>query len=275
MKLLFLGTGASSGIPSPFSDDFVSEYARKKKGKEMRMRSSALIDGVMMLDVSPDLVACTQKYNLRLNGLKYLLVTHSHSDHLNAEDLAVRRWLKNKDAKLQHLQICASNSATQLIEAKLKEYRTQETCTIFHPKAFETQALDPYLVTPIPVEHMLDEDCYTYLIEKDGKSIFYCTDTGELYEETFAYLKNANKKIDIVIFDCTYGFLTENYGGHMNLTQVRKMKSRLEEIGAIGAKSRVYLTHIATSGLATHKALVKEAKKSKIKVAYDGMRIKI
>lgn len=275
MEVLFLGTGASAGIPMPFSDDKVSEYARKKGGKENRLRTSALIDGVMMIDVSPDITSCAQKYDLRLNALKYLLITHSHSDHLNAEDLAARKTFKNPNGEIETLKICATETPTEIIKAKLKEYNSAETCTFCAPKNRETFAMNQYLVTPFSVEHMVSEDCYTYLIEKDGKTFFYCTDSGELLEDTFTYFKETKKRIDVVVFDCTYAFLKENYGGHMNLTQVRKMKKRLEEIGALDKKSRVYVTHIAPSGQATHKALVKEAKKSKIKVTYDGLKIKI
>ena len=275
MEVLFLGTGASAGIPMPFSDDKVSEYARKKGGKENRLRTSALIDGVMMIDVSPDMTACTQKYNLRLNQLKYLLITHSHSDHLNAEDLAVRKKLKDANGKMETLKICATETPTQIIKAKLKEYGTEGTCAFCRPNNCEKFSMNEYLVTPFLAEHMVNEDCYTYLIEKNGKTFFYCTDSGELLEDTFSYLENAKKRIDVAVFDCTYAFLTEKYGGHMNLSQVKKMKKRLEEMGALDKKSRVYVTHIAPTGRATHKALVKEAKKSGIKVTYDGMKIKI
>ena len=37
--MLFLGTGAAEGIPTPFCRCRVCENARKKGGKEVRMRS--------------------------------------------------------------------------------------------------------------------------------------------------------------------------------------------------------------------------------------------
>ena len=89
------------------------------------------------------------------------------------------------------------------------------------------------------------------------------------------YLEKNKIHIDVYAIDCTYTFLTTNYGGHMNLLQNVKMKDRLEKIGAFDKNSRMIATHIAMAGQATHKELVKKAKKFGIEVAYDGMRVKI
>jgi uncharacterized protein related to proFAR isomerase len=106
---------------------------------------------------------------------------------------------------------------------------------------------------------MLNENCFTYLIEKDGKTYFHGTDSGEILESTFEYLEKNKIHIDVYAIDCTYTFLTTNYGGHMNLLQNAKMKDRLEKIGAFDKNSRMIATHIAMAGQATHKELVKKA----------------
>ena len=65
MEVLFLGTGASEGIPGVFCDCRICQNARKKGGKEVRLRTSVLIDNLMMIDVSPDLIPSTHKYKLK------------------------------------------------------------------------------------------------------------------------------------------------------------------------------------------------------------------
>ena len=275
MEVLFLGTGASEGIPGVFCDCRICQNARKKGGKEKRLRTSVLVDGVMMIDASPDLIPVTHKFNLQLNEMKYLLITHSHSDHLNAEDLASRRWFWAPNPKLETLNVYGNEVPVNMVKAKLKEYRSDHTATFQPIQDRVPFKLGEYTITPFAVEHMLDENCFTYLIEKDGKTYFHGTDSGEILESTFEYLKENKIHIDVYAIDCTYTFLTTNYGGHMNLLQNAKMKDRLIDIGAFDKNSRMIATHIAMAGQATHKELVKEAKKYGIEVSYDGMKVKI
>ena len=274
MDVLFLGTGASEGIPGVFCDCRICQNARKKGGKEVRLRTSVLVDNRMMIDVSPDLIPCTHKYKLKLNGLEYLLITHSHSDHLNAEDLGSRKWFWCDKAPAT-LNVYGNEVPVNMVKAKLEEYRTDHTATYQTVQDRVPFKLGEYTITPFAVEHMLNENCFTYLIEKDGKTYFHGTDSGEILESTFEYLEKNKIHIDVYAIDCTYTFLTTNYGGHMNLLQNAKMKDRLEKIGAFDKNSRMIATHIAMAGQATHKELVKEAKKFGIEVAYDGMRVKI
>lgn len=275
MKVLFLGTGASEGIPGVFCTCRICENARKKGGKEKRLRTSVLIDGVMMVDISPDLLSVSQNRNLKLNELKHLLITHSHSDHLNAEDIGSRKWFWAKNPKLETLEVYGNEVPVSMVKAKLEEYRSEHTATFQEVQDRVPFKVGDYTVTPFAVEHMLNETCFTYLIEKDGKTYFHGTDSGEILESTMEYLKENKIHIDVYAIDCTYTFLTTNYGGHMNLLQNVKMKQRLTEIGAFDKNSRMIATHIAMAGQATHKELVKQAKKYGIEVSYDGMTVEI
>ena len=54
MKLKFLGTAASEGIPNPFCNCELCTKARHEGGKDVRTRASALIDGVIQIDLSPE-----------------------------------------------------------------------------------------------------------------------------------------------------------------------------------------------------------------------------
>ena len=54
MQVRLLGTGGSDGIPAFYGNDRVSAHARKVRGKEMRTRSAALVDGTLKIDLGPD-----------------------------------------------------------------------------------------------------------------------------------------------------------------------------------------------------------------------------
>ena len=85
--MLFLGTGAAEGIPTPFCRCRVCENARKKGGKEVRMRSGFRVSRELLIDFGPDLFAGCVKTGTDLYDLKYLLITHTHEDHLDIGNL--------------------------------------------------------------------------------------------------------------------------------------------------------------------------------------------
>ena len=64
MKLHFLGTAASEGIPNPFCRCEHCLKARKLAGKDIRTHSSAIVDDIMLIDVSP-----TFSYQLMRDGM--------------------------------------------------------------------------------------------------------------------------------------------------------------------------------------------------------------
>ncbi|MCP5916694.1 carbon-phosphorus lyase, partial [Klebsiella pneumoniae] len=54
MKIHFLGTAASEGIPNPFCRCEYCQQARIRKGKDIRTHSSAIIDDQLLIDVAPE-----------------------------------------------------------------------------------------------------------------------------------------------------------------------------------------------------------------------------
>ena len=50
----FLGTGAGEGIPNPFCTCRICEYARKHGGKDIRTRSSFMLDRHTIIDMGAD-----------------------------------------------------------------------------------------------------------------------------------------------------------------------------------------------------------------------------
>ena len=54
MIVKYLGTGAAEGIPAVFCHCNICKHARQKKGRNIRTRSQALIDGKLLIDFGPD-----------------------------------------------------------------------------------------------------------------------------------------------------------------------------------------------------------------------------
>ncbi len=90
MKITFLGTGTSHGVPS--IDCMISQYSKCPKGvcrladvnpRHRRTRSSILVqlqDYCILIDVSADFRAQVLREQIR--KIDAVLVTHSHADHI-------------------------------------------------------------------------------------------------------------------------------------------------------------------------------------------------
>jgi len=82
MKVRFLGTAAFEGIPSLFCGCALCAKAKQIGGKELRTRTSVMIDDDLKVDFPPDTLLHMHRDGIDLDQVKDLLFTHSHSDHL-------------------------------------------------------------------------------------------------------------------------------------------------------------------------------------------------
>jgi phosphoribosyl 1,2-cyclic phosphate phosphodiesterase len=275
MKIKFLGTGAALGIPAPFCSCRVCENARAKKGKDIRSRSGLIIDGQMMIDYSPDNFLRAALNGENLIGIKYFLITHDHFDHLDATALA-ESIDQGKSCNEQISRYFYGNE--KVCSALDREFKKAETDKInIHSviKAYRPITIGDYNVTALNAEHDVNQDCFVYLIQKDGKTYFHCCDSGMITEQTLNFLINTSVKLDAVVFDATFGLRKEKFYGHMNLEQVVSLCEKLREFNIINNDTKIYLTHVSHSGRCTHDELMQIARENGINVAYDGLEIEI
>lgn len=76
MKITFLGTGAA---------DWPTE--KPKETAEFRRLSSALIDGVLLIDPGPQVLEALNELGIDPGQIQYIINTHRHSDHFCIETL--------------------------------------------------------------------------------------------------------------------------------------------------------------------------------------------
>ena len=277
MKIKFLGTGASEGTPAIFCECDVCRIARERKGKYIRTRAGIMIDEQLLIDFSPDLYTNSVKYDIHLSAMKDLLFTHSHGDHFFPMDLTARASFTCKARKEDILNAYGGEP----IIAGLKENGWQRNKELTRNlqytvvKSGETfQTAGGYSVTPYATEHMLDEECYIYLIEKGGKSYLQCHDSGVPYDWALEAMAKRGVKLNALALDCTYGLIQEEYGGHMNLNQNIRVKAKMEQLGLIDENTLCYATHIAHCG-GDADELEAKANANGIRIAYDGLEIEI
>ena len=282
MKIQFLGTAAAEAAPAVFCACDHCRYAREKGGKEIRTRSGALIDGKIKIDFGPDSYAHSLQYGLDYSLLHSVLITHTHEDHLNVDDLTLRR------PPFGHLRP-GDGPMTVYGNARLGEMLAPHIsdCTKFQRMIpFETVDIEGYQVTALEAVHFLKngeekkypvihegqeyyraEEALFYLIEKDGESILYAHDTDEFTPADMDFL--AGKKIDLISLDCTNGKLNLDYVGHMGARENLRMREKLMQNGAADEHTIFVANHFSHNGLLPYEELEKLV--PGFIVSYDGL----
>ena len=274
MKITFYGTAAAEGVPALYCDCAVCEAARKRKGKDFRTRSQALVDENLLIDFPADTYMHVLDYGLPLHKISDVIITHSHSDHLYVEDVLMRAPGFSNMGTDKPLNIYGSCTVVDALR------ENQGICNIAEKgylnikclNVFETVCVGGYNVTPLAADHQNEAEAFIYLIEKDGKTILYAHDTGFFPENTMEYLAKVKPHIDFATFDCCYS-LRHCERGHLGFDEVMVMKERLEEICVIDKDSVCCVNHFSHNNGEMYEDMERYAAKYGFLTSYDGMEV--
>jgi len=281
MHLKYYGTsGGGEGIPGMFCTCPICENARRVRGREIRTRSQALVDGKLLIDFPPDTFLHTVHDDLDLPAITALLVTHSHEDHLYPSDFENRKPFFAHVGELgvfhsEPLRIYASALAMRAVRAadcdKLEERRVIDLHEVEYFKSFR---VDDFIVTALAADHAPDTGPALWIVERGGKAMLYGNDTGYFPEETWEYLARAKPQFDFVSLDCTSsGKGSDHRRGHMSLAVNCEVRDRMVELGCAGEHTMFCAHHISHNGGLTHAELTAKAAKCGFHASYDGMKI--
>ena len=231
MKLHFLGTGAADwDIKNPSTDI------------NFRRFSSLLIDEVLLIDPGPCVYEFAESFgypNLT-SGIKYVVNTHSHGDHYNAETLE---------------KLCGGGAEFIKLEAG-----AAPVC------------IGGYRLVALAANHGTCADAVHITVEseKDGKRMFYGCDGSWLPYQTYRAI--AETHFNLMIFDCTVGDKEGDFRifEHNNIRMVEEMVHTLRPYS-----DAFMVSHMARTLHDTHAQLVKRLEKSQIKPAHDNLIITI
>jgi len=270
MEILFLGTGAAEGWPGVFCKCPSCNKARIEGGKNIRARSSVLIDKKYLVDIPPDIYIRSIAYNVNLGDVEYLFITHSHQDHFSYLELNMRKPPFAYLPEGSFLNIYGNPTVIEKIGENIncKEARVN----IYTIRAFESIEGDNFLLTALSADHAPSEESLLYIIKINNKTIFYGHDSGWYPDKTIEYLLNSH--IDIAIFDCTYGPSSEKRY-HMGIPAIVELKNILRKAGSIDSESICIATHFSHNGGLLHKELEEILNPQGFIVAYDGMKLNI
>ena len=273
MKIQYLGTAAAEGWPGIFCRCAVCREALRRGGKDIRTRSQAVIDDRILIDLPQDTYSHMLRFGLDLPSIGTLLVTHSHQDHWYPEELMMRREGFAVDMR-GVLEIYGNDAVGAQLDRVVKdalEYSPNKARINYHEiREFETYHAEGYEFIPLKASHNPRENCFLYVIRKDGRTLFYGNDTGYLPEETWDFIREY--RFDLVSMDCTMQ-KEKLETNHMGLPNNVDVANRLKDMGCADAHTKFVVTHFSHNGGWLHEEMEKRAGEYGFLTAYDGMTV--
>ncbi|MGH2531781.1 MAG: MBL fold metallo-hydrolase [Thermomicrobiales bacterium] len=284
MELTFLGTAASEGYPDAFCGCPNCETARVLGGKSLRKRSAALIDREVLLDLGPDVMAASLQHGVPLTDVRACLLTHEHDDHLDASHLHSRSpHCGVIDAPC--LEFYATQGAIDraagrfgrwlppngLAHSETSARLNLRVCPIEPGQSF---AVGPYRVLSVPATHGTDLLPLLFAIERDGRALFYATDTGPLSDMAWRSLRGWHHPFNVVALDHTMG-MSERSTGHLNAEQFIEQLDRLRAENLLAGDCRVFAHHLGHHSNPDHETLTAFAAARGYRVAFDGLTVSV
>ncbi len=251
MKITFLGTGTSDGVPMIGCKCRVCK-SRNKKNK--RLRSSVLItheDKNYLIDTSSDFREQMLRENI--NHIENVFYTHAHADHTyGIVDLRAMNWIMdNKTIN------CYGNKETmdELYERFNFIFNPVQRGGGLPNLKFDVidkpMTIDGLTITPINVYHGVLK-----ILGYRFNNFAYITDASKIEDSSLELING----VDTLVFNALrYRNHTTHYGAQTVVNIVEKLNVK-----------RVYFTHMTHD--IDHNKFLRELPKN-VEPAYDGLKI--
>jgi len=275
MKVTLLGTAAAEGWPALFCGCDACKVARHLGGRNIRTRSSALIDDVLKIDFPPDILSQVIQNGLDLRKLRAILFTHSHDDHCAPSELQYRGHYFVPKPVEDRLPIYGS---VDVVDSILRVLSPDGTALDPDRFPLEFGILSPwvsaeiagYTVIPVVANHDPNEDCFNYLVrDSEGATLLYATDTGWYSGDTWDRLRQYT--LNGVVIEATKGMQEDGYEGHLSIPQVIAFRRRLLDDGVVQKDTPFVTTHMSHLSGLLHDQMQAILDPHNIRVGYDGM----
>jgi len=235
VDVVLLGSGAADGWPNPFCTCASCRDAAAHG--TVRGQSAALVDGTLLLDCGSGVPAQAVRLGHSLAGVRHVLVTHAHVDHLGPQALLFRSW-----AAAGPLDVLGPAAA-------LDECRDwigpDDPVRLVPVAAGDELTVGEHRVRVLPARHRVfaDGDAVLYDVTgPDGARLLWACDTGPWPEPWYAAVAGA--RYDAVLLEQTHGLRTDLGDGHLHLASFGDVLGRLREVGAVDADTLVRAVHL-------------------------------
>lgn len=235
MDVLLLGTGASDGVPNSWCRCATCVEARASGA--IRTNASVLVDGRLQIDCGPEAPRQAQRAGIDLAGVRTVLISHAHDDHLDPAFLMYRSWVSSEPLRV---------IGPAPVIARCADWLTpdQSLVSLDEVTAGDLIDVDGYRIQVLPATHEALGEAVMYAIEApDGKRLLYATDTGPWRQRLLDLL--AGWRFDLVLLEETFGDGTPPTPVHHHtFSTFAHAVDDLRSIGAVDDATRVVAFHV-------------------------------
>jgi len=254
MKITFLGTGTSQGIPVIACD---CEVCVSQNEKDKRLRVSVLIEtekNTLVIDSGPDFR--TQMLRAKVQNIDGILYTHEHKDHVAGMDDVRPFCFKHK----KEIEIYARERVLSQLRQEFHYVFDERFNYPGIPRInANTITNEPFVINN---ETITPIDGLHYKLQVFGFRIgdfTYITDMNSISEEEIEKVKGTK----VLVLNALQ---KQPHISHFNLEEAIELVSKIKP-------EKTYFTHLShTMGL--HEIVSKELPQD-IELAYDGLEINL
>jgi len=253
MRVTFLGTGTSQGVPIVGCN---CEVCLSKDPRDKRLRTSAFVeigDTNILIDAGPDLRQQLLRNNIvRINAV---LVTHEHKDHIGGiDDIRPINFLMKETMHIYGLKR-ALNIIAKDYDYAFNSYKYPGVPNLkLMPVYDEPFFIRDIEIIPVIVRH-LNLPILGYRIGNFG----YITDASFIADKEKRKLEN----LDVLVINA---LRKEEHYSHFNLNQALMIIKELKP-------GKAFLTHISHS-MGSYEAIAPELPEN-VFLGIDGMSVTI
>lgn len=248
MKVTFLGTGTSTGVPEIGCH---CEVCCSRDPRDRRLRTSVLVETGgkrILLDCGPDF-----RWQMLKQGIEHLdavLLSHEHYDHVSGLD-DLRPFLYRNE-----LKIYAEGDVVEAIRTRLPYAFRKHLYPGVPQLDLQAVGLEPFEAAGIPVQPIRVMHGQLPILGFRIGTMAYLTDLKTLPESSYAHLTG----LDILILDAL-----RHDSRHFSHEGVEEALQQIERI----RPKQTYLIHMSHR-IGLHRIL-EEALPANVFAAYDGL----
>lgn len=237
MRVVLLGTGSADGWPNPWCTCASCEWMRANG--EIRGQTSALIDGTLLVDCGPEAPRAALRQGHSLAGVRHLLFSHAHPDHLGPAVLMWRAWTSRTEL--------IDVAGPRAVIAECRRWVADDAPVRWHePRAGDTVRLGNYHVRALAAAHGGDTIGPALLYDvtgADGDKLLWATDTRELPATTLDAA--TGREYDVVLLEETNGEKLDAGTDHLDLRTWPLTVAELRRRRAITEDTQLLPIHLS------------------------------
>ncbi|HBG02601.1 MAG TPA: hypothetical protein DDW87_13720 [Firmicutes bacterium] len=282
----FLGTSAGEQYPGVWCDCPNCHEARGLGGINIRRNSCAIVSDHTLIDFGPAIPVQLDQQGFSLLKVQTLLVTHSHLDHFFPWYLRWRYYPEGVASppegdemgpaftKPLPLTVYGNSQVWDLLWQTVKGDLKGHHLDFVVLKPWEPVATKHLVCTPVKANHDPTQECFNFILEYQGKTILYATDTAALLPETKDFL--TGYRFDLVVMEGTLGFNQQydaTVSGHSNFHLNRETRNWMLGQNVLAETTPFVITHTGPHFAPPHERCAPLLAKWGLTLAHDGMKI--